>query len=152
MIILVIFSGSISQDRTLIVLFLSAIIIFGLSCLGISAGCTKNNTALKLFAGFMVPSMIIALSAGTFLAVIVVNAGNVKDMGMYGVYHYIFTVVLVVFFGFALAALISLLVSLQLLRLHREQDQPSPHLTGALLPELVPESYLCASTPLWSAQ
>ncbi|XP_035532138.1 tetraspanin-7-like [Morone saxatilis] len=53
-----------------------AIGIFGISCLGIFAACSEKGIALKIFAGFMVAGMIIMLILGI---IVVVFRNKVKD-------------------------------------------------------------------------
>lgn len=47
-----------------------AIGVLGISCLGIYAGCSENELVLKIFAGFMVAGMIVMLIFGIYVAVI----------------------------------------------------------------------------------
>lgn len=53
-----------------------AIGVLGISCLGIYAGCSEKELALKIFAGFMVAGMIVMLSFGIYVAV---QKNKVKD-------------------------------------------------------------------------
>ncbi|KAJ0056951.1 hypothetical protein NL108_000765, partial [Boleophthalmus pectinirostris] len=46
-----------------------AIGVLGISCLGIYAGCSEKQLALKIFAGFMVAGMIVMLIFGIYVAV-----------------------------------------------------------------------------------
>uniref|UniRef100_A0A8C6WQL6 Tetraspanin n=1 Tax=Neogobius melanostomus TaxID=47308 RepID=A0A8C6WQL6_9GOBI len=46
-----------------------AIGVLGISCLGVYAGCTEKEFALRIFAGFMVAGMIIMLIVGMYVAV-----------------------------------------------------------------------------------
>lgn len=46
-----------------------AIGVLGISCLGIYAGCSEKELALKIFAGFMVAGMVIMLIFGIYVAV-----------------------------------------------------------------------------------
>lgn len=47
-----------------------AIGVLGISCLGIYAGCSEKELALKIFAGFMVAGMIVMLIFGIYVAVV----------------------------------------------------------------------------------
>lgn len=46
-----------------------AIGVLGISCLGIYAGCSEKELALKIFAGFMVAGMVVMLIFGIYVAV-----------------------------------------------------------------------------------
>lgn len=53
-----------------------AIGVLGISCLGIYAGCSEKELALKIFAGFMVAGMIVMLIFGIYVAV---TRNQIKD-------------------------------------------------------------------------